>query len=81
LSDKAYPTADELSEDIVQILRQEIVALRDRGVDFIHLDEPSLSQVVYGDEAGETFMCAALSSRRDPRRNAGVRGALDERHR
>ena len=66
LSDKAYPTAEELSEDIVQILRQEIVALRDRGVDFIQFDEPSLSQVVYGDEAGETFMCAALSSRKDP---------------
>jgi 5-methyltetrahydropteroyltriglutamate--homocysteine methyltransferase len=66
LSDKAYPTPEELSEDIVQILRQEIVALRDRGVDFIQFDEPSLSQVVYGDEAGETFMCAALSSRKDP---------------
>jgi 5-methyltetrahydropteroyltriglutamate--homocysteine methyltransferase len=66
LSDKAYPSADELSEDIVQILRQEVVALRDRGVDFIQFDEPSLSQVVYGDEAGETFMCAALSSRKDP---------------
>ena len=66
LSDKAYPTPEELSEDIVQILRQEIVTLRDRGVDFIQFDEPSLSQVVYGDEAGETFMCAALSSRKDP---------------
>jgi 5-methyltetrahydropteroyltriglutamate--homocysteine methyltransferase len=66
LSDKAYPTPELLSEDIVQLLRQEIVALRDRGVDFIQFDEPSLSQVVYGDEAGETFMCAALSSRKDP---------------
>jgi len=66
LSDKAYPTPEELSHDIVQLLRQEIVALRDRGVDFIQFDEPSLSQVVYGDEAGETFMCAALSSRKDP---------------
>jgi 5-methyltetrahydropteroyltriglutamate--homocysteine methyltransferase len=66
LSDKAYPTPDELSEDIVQLLRQEVVALRDHGVDFIQFDEPSLSQVVYGDEAGETFMCAALSSRKDP---------------
>jgi 5-methyltetrahydropteroyltriglutamate--homocysteine methyltransferase len=66
LSDKAYPTPEELSEDIVHLLRQEIVALRDRGVDFIQFDEPSLSQVVYGDEAGETFMCAALSSRKDP---------------
>lgn len=66
LSDKAYATQEELAKDIVKILRQEVVALRDRGVDFIQFDEPSLSQVVYGDEAGETFMCAALSSRRDP---------------
>jgi len=66
LSEKAYPTPEELSEDIVRLLREEIVALRDRGVDFIQFDEPSLSQVVYGDEAGETFMCAALSSRKDP---------------
>jgi 5-methyltetrahydropteroyltriglutamate--homocysteine methyltransferase len=66
LSEKAYPTPEELSEDIVQLLREEIIALRDRGVDFIQFDEPSLSQVVYGDEAGETFMCAALSSRKDP---------------
>jgi 5-methyltetrahydropteroyltriglutamate--homocysteine methyltransferase len=66
LSDTAYPTPEQLSEDIVHILREEVVALRDRGVDFIQFDEPSLSQVVYGDEAGETFMCAALSSRKDP---------------
>jgi 5-methyltetrahydropteroyltriglutamate--homocysteine methyltransferase len=66
LSDKAYPIPEELSKDIVKILRDEIVALRDGGVDFIQFDEPSLSQVVYGDEAGETFMCAALSSRKDP---------------
>lgn len=66
LSDRAYPTAEELAEDIVQLLRAEVIALRDRGVDFIQFDEPSLSQVVYGDEAGETFMCAALSSRKDP---------------
>jgi 5-methyltetrahydropteroyltriglutamate--homocysteine methyltransferase len=66
LSQKAYPTAEDLANDVVEILRQEVVTLRDRGVDFIQFDEPSLSQVVYGDEAGETFMCAALSSRKDP---------------
>jgi 5-methyltetrahydropteroyltriglutamate--homocysteine methyltransferase len=66
LSDRAYPVPEELSKDIVKILRQEIVALRDHGVDFIQFDEPSLSQVVYGDEAGETFMCAALGTRKDP---------------
>ena len=66
LSEKAYPRPEELAKDIISILRDEVVALRDRGVDFIQFDEPSLSQVVYGDEAGETFMCAALSSRKDP---------------
>ena len=66
LSDKAYATQEELAKDMVKILRHEMVALKEGGVDFIQFDEPSLSQVVYGDEAGETFMCAALGSRRDP---------------
>ncbi len=66
LSDKAYPTQEELAKDVVQILRKEVLALKERGADFIQFDEPSLTQVVYGDEAGQTFMCAALSSRRDP---------------
>jgi 5-methyltetrahydropteroyltriglutamate--homocysteine methyltransferase len=66
LSDQAYPTAEDLAAEIIKILRDEIVALKHHGVDFIQFDEPSLSQVVYGDEAGETFMCAALSSRKDP---------------
>jgi len=66
LSDKAYPTQEELAKDVIKILRKEALALKDRGVDFIQFDEPSLSQVVYGDEAEQTFMCAALGSRRDP---------------
>ncbi len=66
LSDQAYPTREDLAKDVVKILRDEILALKERGVDFIQLDEPSLSQVVYGDEAEQTFMCAALGSRRDP---------------
>ncbi|HKA54974.1 MAG TPA: vitamin-B12 independent methionine synthase, partial [Candidatus Binatia bacterium] len=66
LSDKAYPTREELAQDVVKILRDEILALKAKGVDFIQLDEPSLTQVVFGDEAEQTFMCAALGSRRDP---------------
>ena len=66
LSDKAYPTREDLAKDVVKILRNEILALKERGVDFIQLDEPSLTQVVFGDEAEQTFMCAALGSRRDP---------------
>ena len=66
LSDKAYPTPDDLAKDVVAILREEIIALRDHGCDFVQLDEPTLSQVVFGEETTETFMCAALPNRRDP---------------
>jgi 5-methyltetrahydropteroyltriglutamate--homocysteine methyltransferase len=66
LSDKTYPTREDLAKDVVRILRHEIEGLKRLGVDFIQLDEPSISQVVYGDEAEQTFMCAALGSRTDP---------------
>jgi 5-methyltetrahydropteroyltriglutamate--homocysteine methyltransferase len=66
LSDQTYPSREDLAKDIVRILRRECAALKRTGVDFIQLDEPSLSQVVYGDEAEQTFMCAALGSRTDP---------------
>jgi 5-methyltetrahydropteroyltriglutamate--homocysteine methyltransferase len=66
LSQGAYPTQEDLTTDLVSILREEIVALRDAGADFVQLDEPTLTQVVYGEESTETFMCAALGSRRDP---------------
>ncbi len=66
LSDKVYPTAEELASEMVRILRKEIAALKERGADFIQFDEPILSQVIYGEESTETFMCAALPTRRDP---------------
>jgi 5-methyltetrahydropteroyltriglutamate--homocysteine methyltransferase len=66
LSEAAYPTQEDLTADLVTILRDEILALRDAGADFVQLDEPTLTQVVYGEESTETFMCAALGSRRDP---------------
>jgi 5-methyltetrahydropteroyltriglutamate--homocysteine methyltransferase len=66
LSDKAYPAPEDLAADVIQILRKEILALKARGVDFIQLDEPTLSQIIYGAESTETFMCAALPNRRDP---------------
>jgi 5-methyltetrahydropteroyltriglutamate--homocysteine methyltransferase len=66
LSDKTYPSREDLAKDVVRILRREVLALKKMGIDFIQLDEPSISQVVYGDEAEQTFMCAALGSRADP---------------
>lgn len=66
LSDKAYESPEELARDVVNLLRAEVLALKGRGVDFIQFDEPILTQVVYGEESTETFMCAALGERRDP---------------
>ena len=78
LSDRAYPTPDDLARDVVALLREEIIALRDAGCDFVQLDEPTLSQVVFGEETTETFMCAALPNRRDPTRRTGDGGSADE---
>ncbi|MBI4258446.1 MAG: cobalamin-independent methionine synthase II family protein [Thaumarchaeota archaeon] len=66
LSDSTYPSIEDLGREMTSILREEIIALKQNGADFIQLDEPVLSQIVYGSEGAETFMCAALASRRDP---------------
>ena len=66
LSDKIYPSPEDLARDVVQILREETIKLRDMGCDFVQYDEPILMQVVLGEESSETFMCASLPQRRDP---------------
>ena len=66
LSDKVYPSPEDLARDVVTILREETIKLRDQGADFIQYDEPILTQVVLGEESSETFMCASLPQRRDP---------------
>ncbi len=66
LSDKVYDSPEALAQDVVAILREELLALKEQGCDFVQFDEPILSQTVYGEESTETFMCAALPQRRDP---------------
>ena len=66
LSDQAYHSPEDLAKDVVRILREEVLALKEMGADFIQFDEPILSQVVFGEESTETFMCAQLPERRDP---------------
>ena len=66
LSDKVYDSPEELAQDVVAILRQEVLDLKEIGCDFVQFDEPILSQTVYGEESTETFMCAALPQRIDP---------------
>lgn len=66
LSDQIYPSIEDLGDVVSTILREELISLKEAGADFVQFDEPVLSQVVHGAEGSETFMCAALASRKDP---------------
>lgn len=66
LSDSTYPSLEDLGREISSLIHAELLSLKEGGVDFVQLDEPVLSQIVYGAEGAETFMCAALASRKDP---------------
>jgi 5-methyltetrahydropteroyltriglutamate--homocysteine methyltransferase len=61
-----YPSKEDLGEDVVRVLREEVFALRDAGVDFIQFDEPVLTELVFTQGQTRTFMCAALAARHDP---------------
>ena len=61
-----YPTKEDLAEDVVRLLRAEVRELRDAGADFIQLDEPVLTELVFTQGQTRTFMCAALAARKDP---------------
>jgi 5-methyltetrahydropteroyltriglutamate--homocysteine methyltransferase len=65
-SRNAYPDKEALSEDVVAILSEEIARLARAGADFVQLDEPVLTELVFTQGRTRTFMCAALASRRDP---------------
>ncbi|HEY6957488.1 MAG TPA: cobalamin-independent methionine synthase II family protein [Candidatus Limnocylindria bacterium] len=62
VSDGAYPTREALAEDIVAILRDEVSRCAEAGADFVQIDEPVLSNVVFGKPvAVRSFMCAPLA--------------------
>lgn len=63
---QVYPTKEDLGEDVVRILRDEVRDLAQAGADFIQLDEPVLTELVFTQGNTRTFMCAALAARRDP---------------
>ena len=66
LSKKFYNSKEELGEDVIKILKQEIDNLVEAGVDVIQFDEPVLTEVVFSEGKTRSFMCAALSERKDP---------------
>lgn len=66
LSKEAYPTKENLAIDIVSLLREEMEDLIAAGVNFIQIDEPVLTELVFTQKnANRTFMCGALTAKAD----------------
>jgi 5-methyltetrahydropteroyltriglutamate--homocysteine methyltransferase len=66
ISDRAYADRETLATDIASVLREEIHQLLADGAALVQLDEPVLSEVVFGQPTGgRSFMCGALGERLD----------------
>jgi len=56
-SSQGYANKVEMGEDVVKILREELVELRDAGCAFVQFDEPVLTEIVFSEEQSRrTFM-------------------------
>ena len=66
LSKQSYDSKDSLGEDIIKVLKEEIDSLAKIGIDIIQFDEPVLTEVVFSEGKTRSFMCAALSEKKDP---------------
>lgn len=76
LSGKAYGSKEELGQDVIRVLKEEIDNLISIGVDVIQFDEPVLTEVVFTEGKPRSFMCAALSERKDPKEELEFAGSL-----
>jgi len=66
VTQEIYPSKEDLGDVIVEILRDESLALVEAGAAFIQFDEPVLTELVFTQGQTRTFMCAALAARKDP---------------
>ena len=66
LSKQYYDSKDSLGEDIIKVLKEEIDSLAKIGIEVIQFDEPVLTEVVFSEGKTRSFMCAALSEKKDP---------------
>jgi 5-methyltetrahydropteroyltriglutamate--homocysteine methyltransferase len=72
VSERVYPSREELAADVVRALRAELAELLAAGATLVQLDEPVLSEVVFGvPHAQRTFMCGALGARREGEKELG----------
>jgi 5-methyltetrahydropteroyltriglutamate--homocysteine methyltransferase len=57
LTRKVYRNHKKMADDVVKILREELLDLRDAGCEFVQFDEPVLTEVVMSEECERrTFM-------------------------
>ena len=61
-----YATKEDLAEDVVRLLRDELLATAREGAAFVQFDEPIVSELAFASGSTRTFMCAALAARKDP---------------
>jgi 5-methyltetrahydropteroyltriglutamate--homocysteine methyltransferase len=80
ISDRAYRSREDLADDVVRVLREELHFLLAAGAALVQLDEPVLSEVVFtGPAASRSFMCGALSEKRDAATELAFAGELVSR--
>ena len=66
LSDRVYSSREALAEDVIRVLREELHFLLAAGATLVQLDEPVLSEAAFGGpQKSRTFMCGALSEKKD----------------
>lgn len=64
ITDRVYKTREQLADDVVHVLREELQELLAAGAALVQFDEPVLTEVVFGQPAGNrSFMCGALSEK------------------
>ena len=57
LTHKVYRNHKKMADDIVKILREELIELRDAGCDFVQFDEPVLTELIMSEDCERrTFM-------------------------
>lgn len=57
LTHKIYRNHKKMADDIVKIMREELIDLRDAGCDFVQFDEPVLTELIMSEECERrTFM-------------------------
>jgi len=77
VSDRFYAEREQLAQDIVQVLREEVHGLLAAGAALVQLDEPVLTEIVFGRPShNRSFMCGVLGARHAPEEELAFAGSL-----